>query len=54
MKKVVFKDGPYIKTITGAMTLEEGFIKVTDNNNKSIYINKNCIIETKEIRNDQN
>ena len=44
LQKVVFKDAGRIKTAIGRVIFEEGFVKVTDKQGNSIYINKEHII----------
>ena len=42
-KKVVFEDAGRTKVAFGKVTEEFGFLKVTDNNGRSILINKKHI-----------
>ena len=43
-QKVVFEDGDRTKIAIGCVSFEEGFVKVTDDKGRSIYINKTNIV----------
>ena len=47
--KVIFIDNDKYKTATGKTNFEEGFVKVTDENGSSIYINKTNVVIIKDI-----
>ncbi len=49
-KKVVFRDADRDKVAFGFVTFEEGFVKVTNDKNSSIYINKKNIVTIKDGR----
>jgi len=49
LKKVVFKDGDQDKVAKGSVEFEKDFVKVTDRNNKTIYINNSNVVFVKDI-----
>jgi len=49
MKKVVFEDAGITKIIYGTVSFEDGFVKVVDKYNKTMYINKNAITFINEV-----
>lgn len=47
-QKVVFKDDERTKVAIGYVSFEEGFVKVTDDTDRSIYINKEHVVTIKD------
>lgn len=47
-KKVVFRDADRSKIAIGFVSFEEGFVKVTDDDGSSIYINRSNIVTIKD------
>ncbi len=47
-QKVVFSDADQTKIAIGYVSFEEGFVKVTNDNNSSIFINKVNVIVIKD------
>jgi hypothetical protein len=45
-KKVVYKDGDYVKVVEGSCTIEEPFICVQSEMG-NVYVNKNAVIVIK-------
>jgi len=43
-QKVVFEDDDRTKIAIGYVSFEEGFVKVIDDNGKTIYINKSNVV----------
>ena len=43
-QKVVFEDGDRTKIAIGYVSFEEGFVKVTDDSGRHIYINKSNVV----------
>jgi len=47
-QKVVFRDAGQTKVAIGTLSFEEGFVKVTDDEGKSVLINKEHVIYIKD------
>lgn len=47
-QKVVFKDDDRTKVAIGYVSFEEGFVKVTNDEGKTIYINRSNVVTIKD------